>query len=362
MLLQRSVDRGGVALLDEPELHLNPAVCKNIIPFLDKTVVEMSDVQVILCTHSSEILSTAFDHPNCSVHHLRSHKDATKIYARDKSEVFDALRRLGTTAAEMLFARGNIFVEGEHDAALLEDGFYDQLLGYKITPLKGRSEVEKEIRTFQDAEKRGELDKPTCFIFDLDRMPSQARSSALVRVLQWDRYCLENYLINKKILFDELSESARTKPESRGSFEALLSDLALSQLYDVVSREIYTQLEPESPHLRPVEIDNKQYDEIAGILSDRLLKIRSELESHDKAVWVPDFITRCKQRDAVLRNQWQEEWVRLCSGKQLIDDIYREFGGNKSKLDFKKRLMRRLKDEQAEEWTLIKSKLRDALG
>ena len=79
MLLRRTVARGGIALLDEPELHLNPAVCKNIIPFLNEAVVTASDVQVLLCTHSAEILSTAFDHPSCGVFHLRSPNDATKI-------------------------------------------------------------------------------------------------------------------------------------------------------------------------------------------------------------------------------------------------------------------------------------------
>jgi predicted ATPase len=149
ILLRRSLASGGVALLDEPELHLNPAVCKNIIAFLYESIVSESDLQILLCTHSAEILSAAFDSSECSIHHLRSHKDATKIYQKDSREVFDAFRRLGTTAAETLFARGNIFVEGEHDAAILEEGFYEQVIGYKITNLGGRKEVEKEIATLQ---------------------------------------------------------------------------------------------------------------------------------------------------------------------------------------------------------------------
>ena len=121
----------------------------------------------MLCTHSAEILSTAFDHPNCDVFHLRSPKDATRVYERDNREVFEALRRLGTTAADTLFGRGNIFVEGEHDAGILEEGFYDQVVGYKITPLKGRGEVEKEISTLQAAEAKGDLDKLNCFMMGI---------------------------------------------------------------------------------------------------------------------------------------------------------------------------------------------------
>tara|TARA_R110002110_G_C13459853_1_gene718114 strand:- start:3573 stop:5261 length:1689 start_codon:yes stop_codon:yes gene_type:complete len=183
ILLRRSIAKGGVALIDEPELHLNPAVCKNIIPFLTNSVVENNNLQVLLCTHSAEILGSAFDRSDCSIHHLRAHNDATKIYERDNQEVFDALRRLGTTAAETLFSRGNIFVEGEQDAAILEDGFFDQVAGYKITSLGGRKEVEKEIKALQDGERNGELDKINCFIFDMDRIPTDLKSSDLVKIL-----------------------------------------------------------------------------------------------------------------------------------------------------------------------------------
>ena len=195
MLLYRTLAKGGIALLDEPELHLNPAVCKNIISFLNDEIVKKNSTQIILCTHSGEILGSAFDRDDCTVHHLRSHNDATKIYKKDTHEVFDALNKLGTSVADSMFSKGNIFVEGDHDVQILEEGFYDFVAGYKITSLGGRSNIEKEIQTLQKAERNGELDKLNCFIFDLDRMPTNITSSQLVKVLQWDRYCLENYLI-----------------------------------------------------------------------------------------------------------------------------------------------------------------------
>ena len=362
MLLRRSLGRGGIALVDEPELHLNPAVCKNIVPFLNEEIVKGSEVQVLLCTHSAEILGNAFDNPNCGVYHLRSSKDATKIYERDNREVFDALRRLGTTAAETLFSRGNIFVEGEHDAGILEEGFYDQVLGYKITPLGGRGEVEKEIATLQNAEKQGELDKLNCFIFDLDRTALSISSSPLVRVLQWDRYCLENYLINRKLLFDELQDSGVTTLVSRGSFETRVVELALLQLNEVVAKQTYSDLEPENPGLRPSEIARKSYAQIAAILGGRLALIQNSLGAFESRGWIDQFIARCEKNDSQLRPRWTEDWFKLCSGKRLIDDIYREFPVKKGKYDFKRRLARRMKSEQSEDWTLVRSKLRDAMG
>ena len=55
LLIRRTMARGGIVLIDEPELHLNPEVCKKIIPFLNDVIAKPADLQVILCTHSAEI-------------------------------------------------------------------------------------------------------------------------------------------------------------------------------------------------------------------------------------------------------------------------------------------------------------------
>jgi len=361
MLLRRSLASGGVALLDEPELHLNPAVCKNIIPFLKESIIADTDMQILLCTHSAEILGTAFDHADCSIHHLRTHNNATKIYERDNREVFDALRKLGTTAAETLFTRGNIFVEGEHDAGILEEGFYEQVMGYKITSLGGRKEVEKEIVALQAGETNHELDKLNCFIFDLDRRPASITSSDFVRVLQWDRYCLENYLIDKKLLFDEIVDSGVTNL-SRGEFEPRIVSLALCQLNDLVSNEIYSVLEPDNPGLRPKEIKRKSFLEIAEILAKRLTALKTSLDVFDPDDWKNKFVSQCEAKHAELNDLWKQDWIKLCSGKRLIDDIYEEYPIRLSKFEFKRKIVKRMKMAQTEDWTLIKSKIRDALG
>ena len=361
LLLRRSLSEGGIALLDEPELHLNPAVCKNIIPFLNDFVSSDNKTQILLCTHSAEILGSAFDHPECSIHHLRSHQDATKIYERDNREVFEALRRLGTTAAESLFSRGNIFVEGEHDSAILEDGFFEQVTGYKITSLGGRKEVEKEIRALQNGERKGEIDKTHCFIYDMDRAPENFESTKYVKILQWDRYCLENYLINRKLLFDVLTEASVRDLGSRGTFEHNIIELALKQLTAVVAKKIYTELKPEGPGLRSSDVSHKTYEEIADILSRRLEGIKAELNDFEEHSWKTNFISKCDALHQEMKTQWDEEWQRLCSGKQLIDDLYRDYTINISKFELKRRLVRAMKANQTDDWTLVRSKIRDAL-
>jgi hypothetical protein len=228
--------------------------------------------------------------------------------------------------------------------------------------LGGRKEVEKEIAALQEGERKGELDKLNCFIFDLDRSPARAQHSELVRILQWDRYSLENYLIARKLLFDELADSSALDLGSRGSFENRVVELAVGQLYEFVAKQAYKDLEPDNPGLRPTEIERKSYPDIATTLAERLTGIKSILDTFDPDDWKKGFVSKCEAKHAELVDQWRNDWIKLCSGKRLIDDIYREYNVRLSKFDFKRRLAKRMKDEQTEDWTLVKSKIRDALG
>lgn len=89
----------------------------------------------------------AFDRSDCSLHHLQSKTVISPILPEDKKEVFDALRRLGTSASDVLFSSGSIFVEGADDIDILDAGFASTLNRYKVTQLEGRGNVEREIRT-----------------------------------------------------------------------------------------------------------------------------------------------------------------------------------------------------------------------
>ena len=153
--------------------------------------------------------------------------------------MFEALRRLGSSTADVLNSRGSVFVEGDHDVEILQAGFYDTLAGYKLAKVGGRSEVEKEFRTLIKIEKEKKLAKIQCFILDSDNrpVPASMASSGYVRCLQWDRYCVENYLLDGQILFDLISQYAAKKPESRGTFEAALRQAGLAQLTGIVVRD-----------------------------------------------------------------------------------------------------------------------------
>lgn len=362
LLIRQTVSKSGIALIDEPELHLNPAVCKKLLPFLIDKITLPNDIQTIICTHSGELLGIAFERKDCNVFHLRTHNNATKIYERDYRELFEALKRLGTSTADALFANGNIYVEGEHDSTIIEEGFYDLTSGYKISSLGGRQEIEKEIKSLQQTETNGSLDKIQCFIFDLDNKPSDLKNSTYVKVSQWDRYCLENYLIEKKILFDQIKLNSTNPPDNRGDFDRKLKELAFEQKINFVVNSVYSPLEPDNPGFRQKEGKGKSYEEIADILVDRLINIAGQVHNIKKNVWVPSFLTKCEKIDKLTTSDWEDKWEKKCNGKDLIDALYREYKINLPKLEFKKKMISQMRLDKSDNWRVIESILRESLS
>jgi predicted ATP-dependent endonuclease of OLD family len=165
LFLRLSMQKGGVALLDEPELHLNAAVQTKLLSFIKTHCVDALSVQVFLCTHSPEIVREAFNLEECGLFHLRTGDDLTPILRQDQRELFEVFERLGVSPADVLFTRGNVYVEGEHDSQVLEAGFPAALNGFKVTGLGGRGEVERECPNLQAQEKAGRLTKKPALYF-----------------------------------------------------------------------------------------------------------------------------------------------------------------------------------------------------
>ncbi len=132
LLVGRTVIEGGIILLDEPELHLNPAVCKDVLGVLLDEYVKPKDLQAIVCSHSAEILAGAFDKEGCTLYHLVSEKNLTRVRYKDREVIAEALRALGTSETEGLLYKGTIFVEGVDDVEVLEVGYPDVLRRYVL--------------------------------------------------------------------------------------------------------------------------------------------------------------------------------------------------------------------------------------
>ena len=362
LLLRAGAARGGVVLLDEPELHLNPAVCSRMVQFLHNHAAQPLELQIILCTHSAEILTTALHREDCSIFHIRTPKDVTPVDRRDKAELFEILRRLGLSSMDVVSWQGTVFVEGDDDIDLLNAGFPELLAGYQLKSLGGRTEIEKDIVRLQEAEARGELERLSSFVFDRDRKPSAVTSTRFVKVLQWDRYCIESYLTDESVLFDVLLRYCTVKPESKGSLRSNLKEMALAQTGDEAIRRTYLTREPENCGIRPKEVFGKPAREAAELLCARLQRSQESLAALKPDSWVAGFVQECDRTAAALRADWDDSWRKECDAKRLFKDVQARYQARISIGFLKAEVMKEMRVRQTDDWKVLQTLLRDAIS
>lgn len=361
LLLRTSLATGGIALIDEPELHLNPAVCKKLLAYLHEHICLPLEAQVVICTHSAEILTLAFESDKFSLFELVSPKALNPLLKGDREEMFDALRRLGVPPADSLVYRGFVFVEGDEDVRLYERGFSEALQGLKVVQKKGRKEVEKEIGILQKAEKEGKLDKIHLFIFDNDRNPVSYTSTKFVRVVQLERYCIENYLLEDRYLFDLIKPVASNAPANRAELEASIKLYAMHQLTLMAASEVYGVLQELSCGARYSKLRGKDAPEIAEELLGQMRTARITLNSIDEATWAPEFAKRCSEIVANKKALWEKKYLTLASGKMILEDLHKAYQINQPLLKIKLDIIEGMAKAKTDSWKAINRALRKSL-
>jgi predicted ATPase len=358
LVIARSIEAGGVILIDEPELHLNPAVCKSLLGFLLDHYLLPNSIQAIICSHSAEIFSSAMRRKECTAYHLRQGSVVSEIRKKDQPEVAQALRLLGTSEVEEMLYEAIVFVEGEDDVELMEEAFPESLARIKFRELAGRGEVEKHIERLQEAEKSGQKENISYFLFDQDGKPTSLQSTPRVRIKQWDRYCIENYLLEPEIIFDLVQKEHFAKkqfPSNIGDAKKLFQQLANGQLLSRVVREVYHSYKLEDSGLRAKEVAGKTFPEAAISLFDRLSAIQAQLHGLKREDWERDFVGRCEILLKEREQEWFDAWNVKCSGKQFFKDLYSECGIGVAPLIFKRHLLMQCKLNGTEGWKLLQA-------
>jgi RecF/RecN/SMC N terminal domain. len=357
-LLMKTMEKQGIILLDEPELHLNPAVCRNIIPFLKSKIYKEKQAQIILTTHSAEILSATKDDESLNLLHLIDDKTITKILKKDDSEAQEALKSLGIETSDILFNKGIIYLEGNTDEDYIPIIVGDLISGYSIKSLGGRGEIEKEIKTLQESDLKNELDGYHIFILDNDNKPYKGNSTQNVKVIQWDRYCFENYLLDPDILYTVIKEyECINPPGNRGSLQQKIKELALNQVDFKAIREVLDSKIPQNISIKNSDLKGKTDEEVVELFDTILEQTKKLFDEFDDSDWKNN-LTKCiSTKKSEYKELWSDEWKKKCDGKALIKAVHKEYGikGNLTKLI--KDILKEMRINPNEEFNSIRGKI-----
>jgi hypothetical protein len=359
LLIAKSIASNGLLLLDEPELHLNPAVCRDLLQFLVDEFAEKQNIQAIICSHSAEILAGAFEREACSLFHLRGPSLLAKVRQQDRGEIRDALRRLGSSESEALLYKGTVSVEGIHDVEVLRAGFEEIFRRYKLKELGGRGQVEKDIAELQKAEKEGGEIGYHFFIFDHDGRPTSFSNTDHVRVTQLSRHCLENFLIESEVITDlSRNRNFSEKPFATVTeTQRVLKDLALQQVAGAASREVFREIGLEAVGFDVKVLASPNPDAVASGLMEQISRIRTALDDLDKNGFVIEFKRLYATRHKEIFEKWDDQWQQLCNGKKLFEDLRKGGYIKGDLLSIKKQIASEMSVRQTENWRSLESAL-----
>jgi len=360
LLIAKSVSDGGIVLFDEPELHLNPSVCKELLTFLIDSYATRNNLQFVICTHSPEILTSAFGAAKCALFHLKSPTNISRVGRDALDDYADALQKLGTSVGEALLYEGTILVEGDDDVNFLQAGFGELLRKYNIKDRGGRREVEKIAKTLQGLEAKGEKVSPILIILDKDDEITDIQNSVAVRILQWQRRCIDNYLIDIDVMTELLKDEAiATAPmTSSGDVDRLLRELAFEQLLEIAARDVYRSLGYKNPSLRLEDVQQQSEEKMSMALYARLRSARESMPDEEEGSWTANFLSKVRARKSELMMVWEPKWKELCDGKRLFDDLQRKGMVTMSVAQLKRRIIQRMKETKSENWRLVESQLK----
>lgn len=351
LLVARTIQNGGIALFDEPELHLNPAVSRDLVTFMMREYCDARDIQFLMCSHSPEILTSAFSNTECQLLHLKSSSDISPVGKKSLDEYSEAITRLGSSISENMLYEGTAFVEGPSDVEIISFAFPHLFRRLNLRPKGGRNQIEESIREMQELERSGQVVSNLYFFFDKDDDVSRFEDSARIKVIQWPVRCIENYLID----VDSISELLRNKDYaeipilSSGQVVILLRDLAFRQIESIAARYQYNSYAYANSSLQKADVDGG-LDEIAQKLYGRMASARQSLPDQSDVEWTEIFRAGVEQKKQNMLRMWESDWASLCDGKKLISDLHKAVQPRRSEAAFKLAIVREMRDQETRNW------------
>jgi hypothetical protein len=300
--VRRLSARGGVLLIDEPELHLHPALQRAF--FADLSAIA-DRAQVCIVTHSPRLV-TAASLPG--VLHVRpAGREVENQLSRldDERDRLALLDDLGIHPIELLQSRFLVIVEGTTDAQRIAAILPLELSSAVVSIAGNAQAVESACRSLESAE-----GVPFIAVRDRDLMDDEARESLLGAhpgLYVWPKRSLENVLLHPPLIAETLRRAGAASSEAE--VVTTLRGLADSHKPHVAKELLEIELARRhgySPHGDdPVSKLRSFYEESRRVVDEKLREfdeVRSAVELE-------------------LEERWQDDWAIMMDGKRALGEF-----------------------------------------
>jgi hypothetical protein len=316
--LRNSTPKQSVILLDEPELHLNPSLLQGFPDFYYRHLGVAQGNQLWLVTHSDTLLRQAIGNSNYRVYHMLSApagsgNQATEVLLEDDVEraIVDLVGDLAgyQPHAKVVILEGQ--GEDSFDVTFVQRLFPEFAKRVNLVSVGYKRRVRDLYDVLQASTSNAGGNR---FFAIVDRdSDDDERNDETPTVYHWDRYHIENYLLEPAVVREAAASLAgkqlfasekATVTALRNCAKKLVNRLVLERIQGEVNAEIVGAINIKGDPKRTdvvkamqpsidgsVKRVNAKYDELtAEQLSQRAQKIRDELnDAIESGAWRDNF-------------------------------------------------------------------------
>ena len=246
--IRNSAPGYSIILMDEPELHLNPALIRGLPQFYRRRLGLELKNQIWLVTHSDAFLREAIGHEGLRVFHMRhaiamegSDNQMREINLGEEVEsiILELVGNLATYSpgAKVVFFEGE---DSEFDLHMVSRLFPSIENEINLVSGGNRFRVEMLHQTLERSLKAGNIPIKIYSVVDKDTGPEVTPTSDFSRHYSWDVYHIENYLLEPKFIDEALGRLgvAHNDLSSLGRIDLCLKEIAERQIGQLVGHRI----------------------------------------------------------------------------------------------------------------------------
>ena len=327
--LRNSAPRYSVILLDEPELHLNPALVRGLPQFYHKHLGIDLENQIWLVTHSDAFLREAMGHQGLRVFHMQyaasSGGTENQIHEIQPGKEVEAiiLEMVGDLAAYRPGAKV-VFFEGEDSEFDL--GMVSRLfptINNEMNLVSGgnRFRVETLHRTLEQSVQAGNIPITIYSVVDKDSGAEIDASGEFSRHYSWDVYHIENYLLEARFI-DEALKHVNIYHNDLSSIEEIercLTQIAEAQIGELISHKIRAEIGTELVEELNLN-SNPRSDDIGAELHKSVVKSIERVEHRVKTkLRIDDIRERVGKEHKILSKSLREgDWKKHFKGRDIL--------------------------------------------
>jgi AAA domain, putative AbiEii toxin, Type IV TA system/Protein of unknown function (DUF4435) len=241
--LRNSAPRNSILLIDEPELHLNPRLIRGLAAFYHRHLGRSHNNQLWLVTHSDTLIREAVGQQGFRVFHMQAPGqfegsrqaapiELTRDFDRAVIDIVGDLAGYKPGAKVVIFEGG-----GDTEFDVRMTGTLFPKFQEAVNTLSGGSKrrVLELYKLLDAAKKQGAVQDR--FFAVTDRDNDEDNSAATV--FSWDRYHIENYLLEPDSILAALNDLNLTNElHNAESVESALLECARETIPDILAHKL----------------------------------------------------------------------------------------------------------------------------